>query len=131
MPFDALTFPAVTTEPTTLFRERRERACAAVLAVATSENFSIVSFIGRHTCGTTACFIGWMGLLKHDGWSFADETALAPGWAGANMVCDDEGYFGLSDEDSYAIFYEQDPLVSAATVAAQLLAAPYVLPAEG
>ncbi len=127
MPFDALTFPAVITNPTTLFRERRERA-AALWATIPAEQWDMALFINRRR--GAGCALGHLALHHVNGWYAGWPFKLMPRlsiilgpFASAAF------YFGLSQKKANAIFgTERRP---AATVAAQLLAAPYVLPAEG
>ena len=100
MPFDAT--PA--TDPTVLYRTRRERACALWESLP-RERFDLRCF----GSGTTACALGWLARARMDGWEWRHGwLPPRPVWRGGapNGGCYQHAaeYFGLTLEQARACF---------------------------
>lgn len=157
MPFDALSRPGLepATDAEALFRRRRAEAAAAVLLAAPPERFDLDTYGEKRPCGTVACFIGWMAEIGHDGWGWARSRTGGPlvgcpalKWGGDPVPSSPSAvpchaaadYFGLDHKRVREVFgngaeaqahYGKPPRdVTAAEVAAALLASPVVPPED-
>lgn len=143
MPFDAATASLIlarapVTDPTTLYRERREKA-AALWRMLPPENLNMEHW----ECGSTACALGWLADHQFDGWSPGQKTMFfgrvptrPNGRSGIGAARE---YFALDYQEAKNIFggghataraygYSDVTCVTPSDVADRLLAMPYTLP---